>query len=64
MRVFVAIRQYVLNYAELKQDLENVIARLDNNDKNFNTVFKALNELMKVKKLYENRGPIGFKQNH
>jgi len=66
MRVFVAIRQYVLNYAELKHELDNFMretnARLDKNDINFDSIFKLLDELISHKKELEKpRNPIGFR---
>jgi len=71
MRAFVAIRQYVLNYAELKHELYDFMreanirfdkndARLDNNDIRANEIFKMLAELLENKKALENRPRIGF----
>jgi len=57
MRAFVALRQYVLNYAELSARLEEFIETADNN---FSEIFNILDELTAQKKLYENRKPIGF----
>ena len=72
MRAFVAIRQYVLNYAELKHEIYDFIretnirfdkndARLDDSDVKVNKVFKFLTELFEQKKSDENRDRIGFK---
>jgi hypothetical protein len=72
MRAFVAIRQYVLNYAELKHELYDFVhetnarldktnTRLDENDVKVNDVFEMLKELFEQKKAFENRPRIGFK---
>jgi len=46
MRAFVAIRQYVLNYTELKHELDNFMretnAKFDKNDMKFDALFKLL----------------------
>ena len=71
MRAFVAIRQYLMSYAELKHELydfkretnirlDNNNARLDNNDMKADEVFKMLAELFEQKKAFENRTRIGF----
>ena len=66
MRAFVMLRQYVLNYAEVKQELDNFMretnAKLNRNDMKFETIFKLFDEYMKQNKLYKERGQIGFKQ--
>jgi len=66
MRAFVAIRQYILNYSELKHELDNFMretnARLDKSDINFEAIFKLLDELISHKKELEKpRNPIGFR---
>ena len=64
MRAFVLIRQYVLNYAEFKRELEEINKRLDNNDAKFEAIFKLFDKFMENKKELEKpRNPIGFKQN-
>ena len=67
MRAFVAVRNYVLNYAELKHELYDLNVRLDktntridDNDEKTDEVFKMLSELFEQKKAFENRNPIGF----
>jgi hypothetical protein len=65
MRAFVMLRQYALNYSELKHELDNFMretrVRLDNNDINFDTIFKLLDELISHKKELEKpRKRIGF----
>jgi hypothetical protein len=66
MRAFVAIRQYVLNYSELKHELDNFMlktnTRLDDNDIKTNEIFVLLKELLEYKKEIEKlRNPIGFR---
>jgi len=62
MRVFVAIRQYVLNYAELKQDLEDFKAETKTQ---IEGICEVLDDFVEYKKEQEKpRTPIGFKQNH
>jgi hypothetical protein len=64
MRAFVLLRQYALNYAEFKQELENINAKLNKNDTRFKEVFKILDELMRKKQETEKpRTPIGYKLN-
>jgi hypothetical protein len=65
MRAFVAIRQYVFNYSELKHELDNYMlktdTRLDNNDVKTNEIFELLKELLEHKKELEKpSNPIGF----
>ena len=58
MRAFVALRQYVLGYAELNQKLENFMIETN---MQFNEVYQALTELAEHKKALEKpRNPIGF----
>ena len=68
MRAFVAIRQYVLNYSELKHELDNFMretnSRLDKNDMKFDALFELFDEYIAYKKELEKpRNPIGFKTN-
>ena len=65
MRAFVAIRQYVLNYSELKHELDNFMretnAKFDKNDMKFDAIFDLFEEYMAYKKELEKpRNPIGF----
>jgi hypothetical protein len=67
MRAFVAIRNYVLTYTELKHELydlnvrlDKTDIRLDDNDAKTDEVFKMLTELLEQKKAFENRPRIGF----
>jgi hypothetical protein len=66
MRVFVTLRQYVLNYAELKHELDNFMretnSRLDRNDIKFDALFALFDEYIAHKKELEKpRNPIGFR---
>jgi len=66
MRAFVAIKQYVLNYSELKHELDNFMrntnSRLDKNDMKFDALFELFDEYIAYKKdLEKPRNPIGFK---
>jgi len=68
MRAFVAIRQYILNYAELKHELDNFMretnAKFDKNDMKFDALFALFDEYIAYKKELEKpRNPIGFKTN-
>lgn len=56
MRTFVAIRQYALNYQDLKEKIEAIESKFD---KSFEDVQQALNYLLSPK---AERKPIGFKQ--
>ena len=59
MRAFVAIRRYILNYAELKQDLEEFKTETKTQ---IDDICEIVDELIQEKRLYENRSPIGFKR--
>jgi hypothetical protein len=66
MRAFVAIRQYVLNYSELKHELDDFIretnAKFDKNDMKFDALFELFDEYIAYKKELEKpRNPIGFR---
>jgi len=66
MRAFVAVRQYVLNYSELKHELDNFMhetnSRLDKNDIKFDALFQLFDEYIAHKKELEKpRNPIGFR---
>ena len=67
MRAFVAIKQYVMNYADLKHELYDFMRetniRLDSTELKVNDVFKMLTELFEQKKALENRPRIGFNVN-
>ena len=66
MRAFVALRQYVLNYAEIKHELDNFMretnSRFDKNDMKFDALFALFDEYIAYKKELEKpRNPIGFR---
>jgi len=66
MRAFVMLRQYALNYSELKHELDNFMretnSRLDKNDMKFDALFELFDEYIAYKKELEKpRNPIGFK---
>ena len=66
MRAFVMLRQYALNYSELKHELDNFMretnSRLDKNDMKFDALFELFDEYIAYKKeLDKPRNPIGFK---
>ena len=66
MRAFVALRQYVLNYAEIKHELDNFMhetnTRFDKNDMKFDALFALFDEYIAHKKELEKPyNPIGFK---
>ena len=68
MRAFVALRQYVLNYAEIKHELDNFMretnSRFDKNDMKFDSLFALFDEYIAYKKELEKpRNPIGFRTN-
>jgi len=74
MRAFVAIRQYVLNYAELSHELydfkretntrlDKTDAQLDSSNMKVDEVFKMLKEIFEQKNAFENRQRIGFNAN-
>jgi len=56
MRTFIAIRQYALNYQDLKEKIEAIESKYD---KSFEDINHALNYLLSPK---SDRKPIGFKQ--
>jgi ORF6N domain len=56
MRVFVTIRQYALNYQDLKEKIEAIESKYD---KSFEDINQALNYLLSPK---SDRKQIGFKQ--
>ena len=64
MRAFVAIRQYVLNYAELKHELYDFMRetnmKFNATDVKVDEVFNMLKELFEQKKTFDNRQRIGF----
>jgi hypothetical protein len=66
MRAFVAIRQFLLSYAGIKQDFEDFKVEItDEMNARFKEVFNVLDELIRKKRELEKpRTPIGYKQNN
>jgi hypothetical protein len=71
MRAFVSIRNFVLNYAELKHEITDFVretnvkldktnARLDETEVKVDDVFDKLRKLFEQKEAFENRQRIGF----
>jgi hypothetical protein len=68
MRAFVRLRQYVLNYSELKHELDDFIrethSKFDQNDMKFDALFNLFDEYIAYKKELEKPwNPIGFNVN-
>jgi len=66
MRAFVMLRQYALNYSELRHDLDDFMretnAKFDKNDLKFDALFQLFDEYIAYKKELERpRNPIGFR---
>ena len=63
MRAFVAFRKFVLNYAELKQELEKLNTKVDKNDAKVSEMLDFFRDFLEHKKELEKpRTLIGFKQ--
>ena len=65
MRAFVALRQYALNYANIKHELDNFMretnAKFDKNDLKFDALFELFDEFIAHKKELEKPpNKIGF----
>ncbi|RYU90967.1 ORF6N domain-containing protein [Mucilaginibacter terrigena] len=61
MRVFIRIRQMLIDNTELRLEIEKIKNKLDNQDKNMEIVFRYLDELIEVKDNPTPRKQIGFK---
>jgi len=66
MRAFVMLRQYALNYSEIKHELDNFMRetneKFDKNDTKFDALFQLFDEFIAHKKELEKpRNPIGFR---
>ena len=61
MRVFVRVRQMLIDNTELRLEVEKIKGKLDNQDKNMEIVFRYLDELIEVKNNPKPRKRIGFK---
>ena len=69
VRAFIALRQYALEYSELRKELDEFMrktdAKFDKNDAVFGEILKVLDELIKKKQELEKpRTQIGFKWNN
>jgi hypothetical protein len=57
VRAFIALRQFALGYAELKQKLESFMIETN---MQFNDIYQALTEMADQKETTKSRKPIGF----
>jgi hypothetical protein len=60
MRVFTRLRRMFIDNTELRLDIEKIKAKLDNQDKNMEIVFRYLDELLEKKTTPEKRKRIGY----
>lgn len=60
MRVFTRLRRMFIDNTELRLDIEKIKAKLDNQDKNMEIVFRYLDELLEKKKNPQKRRRIGY----
>jgi hypothetical protein len=60
MRVFNRLRRMYIDNTELRLDIEKIKARLDNQDKNMEIVFRYLDELLEQKTAPQKRKRIGY----
>nr|WP_294794790.1 ORF6N domain-containing protein [uncultured Mucilaginibacter sp.] len=61
IRIFTRIRQMFIDNTELRLEIEKIKAKLDNQDKNMEIVFRFLDELIDKKDNQPPRRTIGFK---
>ena len=61
IRIFTRIRQLLTDNTELRLEIETIKAKLDNQDKNMEVVFRYLDELIERKAKPLTRKRIGFK---
>jgi hypothetical protein len=61
MRLFTRIRQMLLDYTELRVEIEKIKMKVDNQDKNMEVVFRCLDELIEKKTATQQRKRIGYK---
>ena len=61
MRAFVALRKLMLNYSDLKIEIETIKNKVSNHDKNIELVFQYLDELLEKKESPKPRKKIGYK---
>lgn len=60
MRVFTRLRRMFIDNTELRLDIEKIKAKLDNQDKNMEIVFRYLDELLEQKTTPQKRKRIGY----
>lgn len=60
MRVFTRLRRMFIDNTELRLDIEKIKAKLDNQDKNMEIVFRYLDELLEKKTTPQKRKRIGY----
>lgn len=64
MRAFVSLRKMLLSDTEMRLEIEQIIKKLDNHDKNIELVFQYLDELLEKKDQPQpDRKSIGYKIN-
>ena len=61
MRIFTRIRQMFVDNTELRLEIEKIKAKLDNQDKNMEIVFRYFDELIDRKEEPQERIRIGYK---
>lgn len=64
MRIFTRIRQTLLNNTELRLEIEKIKIKLDNQDKNMETVFRYLDGLIETNTESKLRKRIGYKSDN
>jgi len=62
MRIFVKVRQMLLDTTEIKLDIAQIQKKLENHDKNIELVFSYLDELTDKKENENDRVKIGYKK--
>ncbi len=60
MRVFTRLRRMFIDNTEFRLDIEKIKAKLDNQDKNMEIVFRYLDELLEQKTIPQKRKRIGY----
>lgn len=61
MRIFTKIRQMLSDNTDLRLEIEKIINKLDNHDKNMEIVFRYLDELIEKNETPKERNQIGFR---
>ena len=61
IRTFTRLRQTLTDNSELRQAIEDIKRKTDNNTKNIELVFQYLDELLEKKEDPQPRNPIGYK---